>query len=89
VWFTGDNGPDGWADKAPDSFPMPGWQGGRSFAAIARFKGTYTSSWSHAGTSSYRKAPWYNARMELRVNDNAPGNGSGAFTCEVARWSWV
>ncbi len=38
VWFTGSNGPDGWADAPPGNFPMSGYAGGRSFAAIARFK---------------------------------------------------
>ena len=91
VWFTGDNGPDGWADAAPWTFPMPGSQGGRSFAAITRFKATtstHTTAWRHAGTSSYHDAP-YQSRMELRVNDNLPGNGNGAFTCTVAKWRLV
>jgi hypothetical protein len=89
VWFTGSNGPDGWSDAAPSHFPMPGYNGGRSFAAIARFKPTawyYSStSWQHAGTASAHRAP-FASRMELRVNDNAPGNGSGSFSCTVSRW---
>lgn len=92
VWFTGNNGPDGWANAAPSNFPMPGNSGGRSFAAIARFKPTtwYYSptAWQHAGTSSAHRAP-FDSRMDLRVNDNAPGNGSGAFTCNVSRWQLV
>jgi hypothetical protein len=92
VWFTGSNGPDGWADAAPFEFPMPYYRGGRSFAAIARFKTTgfypTASSWKHAGTSSAHTAP-FSSRMELRVNDNAPGNGSGSFTCTVSRWQLV
>jgi len=88
---SGDNGPDGWADAAPSSFPMPGWQGGRSFAAITRFKATtstHTTAWRHAGTSSYHDAP-FQSRMELRVNDNLPGNGNGSFTCTVEKWRLV
>ena len=91
VWLTGENGPDGWADAAPWTFPMSGWYGGRSFAAIARFKdttSTYTTAWRHAGTSSYHAVP-FQSRMELRVNDDRPGNGDHAFTCTVEKWRLV
>lgn len=87
-WGTGSNGPDGWADRAPSTYPMPGTSGGRSFAALLRFTDTgssYVSAWRHGGTSSYHVAP-YAARLEMRVNDDRPGNGSGAFSCTLDRF---
>jgi hypothetical protein len=91
VWLTGTNTADGWAGSAPSTFPMPGSAGGRSFAAIARFTtGGGTTAWSHVGTAGAMTAPgWGLSQVEVRVNDNAPGNGSGSFSCRFERWRLI
>ena len=91
VLFTFDNGPDGWADPAPNHFPQPGYKGGRSFSVIGQYRylnGTPASSYFHVGSDAMVPAPntWSTTYLTLRTNDDRPGNGSGSFTCTTERW---
>jgi len=75
VWFTEDNGPEGWNAAAPDNYPLPG---ARQYSLIGRVGG---QPWSYIGPYTrtfYNNSP-YPQYLYARVNDNAPGNGSGAF----------
>ena len=82
ILFTGWNGPTGWAGTvAPSSYPAPG---ARQYSLVGRFG---NGSYQYIGTASrtYRNTmPGYVQRVRFRVNDNAPGNGSGAFRVYVA-----
>jgi hypothetical protein len=76
VWFTGENGPEGWNAIAPWYYPLPG---ARQYSLIAGVSG---QSWSYVGSStrtfSNNSPDWRS--LYARTNDNTPGNGSGAFT---------
>jgi hypothetical protein len=75
VWFTGDNGPEGWTAAAPADYPLPG---ARQYSLIGRVSG---QTWSYIGPNTvtfYNNSP-YPQYLYARVNDNVAGNGSGAF----------
>lgn len=87
VWATGTNGPGGWnKTEHSTAFPLPGSNpfcllykivpGGTAFSQVP---------WRRLGTSlSFAAtAPSVTGALFFRTNDNVPGNGSGAFTCEV------
>jgi hypothetical protein len=77
VWLTGRNGPQGWmgwsANKdSPLSYAPP-------YSLLARLDGRYV----YIGTGRefiYRGAA---SKLFLRINDDTPGNGWGAFQCHV------
>jgi hypothetical protein len=77
VAFTGTNGPDGWdATDCDPKFPLPCVH---PFSLLYRANGPYVEggSWSqftHNGSATM---------LTLRINDDAPGNGSGSFTVTV------
>jgi hypothetical protein len=77
VAFTGTNGPDGWDSTDCDpKFPLPCVH---PFSLLYRANGPYVEggSWSqftHTGSATM---------LTLRINDDAPGNGSGSFTVTV------
>jgi hypothetical protein len=77
VWFTGTNGPDGWAGTSASSdYPLGGVS---RYSLIARIgNGSYRYVGS-ADRSFTNDKPGYVQRVRFRVNDNAPGNGNGAF----------
>lgn len=80
VWLTGRNGPNGWED----------WEGGRKFplpqahpyCLIGRFG---DAPFFFVGSDSGRMRFTGTAPMNLclGINDDAPGNGDGAFACTV------
>jgi hypothetical protein len=76
VWFTGENGPEGWNSTAPSGYPLPG---ARTYSLIGRVSG---QSWQYVGASArtFSNNTPYNQSLYARVNDNQPGNGSGAFS---------
>ncbi|GAA0906028.1 hypothetical protein Vau01_095320 [Virgisporangium aurantiacum] len=77
VWFTGENGPQGWTNTANDSrFPKPS---ARAYSLLSRSD----SSYRYVGTGIsflYTGAGTY---LYLRINDDRPGNGSGALDVNV------
>jgi hypothetical protein len=83
VWFTGENGPAGWNSYAPSGFPVPGV---RTYSLLGAFG---DEPYRYVGANNYT---FYNARpysrtVWARVNDNVPGNGSGAFTLQFCYWA--
>ncbi|WP_406073565.1 hypothetical protein [Micromonospora sp. NBC_01638] len=77
VWFTGENGPQGWTNMANDSkFPMTN---ARAFSLLAKTNGNYRS----VGTGTMFTYYGTGSPLYLRINDDKPGNGNGAFTADV------
>lgn len=77
VWLTGTNGPEGWHNIDDDpKFPLPGTH---PYCLL----GKLDSGYFYIG-QSYRvdKTP-DQGMLLLRINDDVPGNGSGAFQCLV------
>ncbi|MET0419835.1 MAG: hypothetical protein ABW022_27775 [Actinoplanes sp.] len=76
-WFIGENGPDGLANtSAPQSYPLPG---ASEYSLIARIG---NNPYQYVGTQVRRftnTMPGYVQRVRFRVNDDAPGNGTGMF----------
>lgn len=78
VWFTGLNGPQGWGNIDYSSkWPLPA---SHPYCLLGKLDGRYF----YLGTGWDRYYRGRNSRLFLRINDDAPGNGSGAFTCHVA-----
>ena len=82
VFFTGNNGPQGWnsIENGP-AFPLPG---SRPFSLI----GTLDAQNFYIGLSNATGPNAFNApkRLSLRTNDDVPGNGNGAFSCMIEKW---
>jgi hypothetical protein len=86
VWFTGENGPAGWrGSNAGNDFPLPG------SAPFSLMGNTAEDGYFYIGDGLRRT--YLNAtlgpgetRLYLRINDNSPGNGSGAFNVKIEVW---
>jgi hypothetical protein len=77
VWFTGSNGPDGWpGTSASSSYPLPG---APRYSLIARIGNNGYQYVGSSARSFTNDRPGYLQRVRFRVNDDAPGNGNGAF----------
>ncbi len=74
VWFTGENGPEGWNESAGSAYPLPG---ARKYSLLVGLGGRWTYVGSGALVTNTGTAT---ERLVFRTNDDAPGNGSGAFT---------
>jgi len=87
VWGTGQNGPEGWTDRIEQNpaFPMHGVPQAHPFALLGRFQG---SGYFYVGRGLSRRGftGATRQRLWLRINDNVPGNGTGAFQCRVQVW---
>ncbi|MBI2392807.1 MAG: hypothetical protein HYV09_24695 [Deltaproteobacteria bacterium] len=84
VWLTGENGPDGWPNYDGDpKFPL---RGSHPYALIGRLDGRYFYVGANLPTRFYTGR---GSRLMLRTNDDAPGNGSGAFHVRVQQWRRV
>jgi hypothetical protein len=83
VWFTGNNGPQGWNNRVADwKFPL---QGAPSYCLIGRFN----DNWFEVGRAYeqlYQPGPSGAASLTLMVNDDVHGNGDGAFRAQVEIW---
>lgn len=93
VWLAGWNGPDGWnnldsdpkfpLNRSPFNDRMCGHRKcSRPYSLIGVFGGE--PDYFYIGSSYdqiYRGDP--TRRLRLRINDDAPGNGEGAFTAHV------
>jgi hypothetical protein len=84
VVFTGANGPGGWHYRdSGRKFPLPG---GNPYSLLGRIAGRYFQ----IGSGLERIYTGAGAeRLFLRTNDDSPGNGAGAFTCNVELWRRV
>ena len=83
VWFTGENGPQGWNNIDPDlKFPLPG---SRPYSLLGRMAGRYF----YIGRGQDLFYRGRDSRLSLRTNDDRPGNGSGAFQCTIQQWRRV
>jgi hypothetical protein len=83
VWFTGRNGPQGWNNLADDpKFPMPN---AHPYALLAKLDDEYFEV-GRGVERTYRPATGGASRLYLRINDDTPGNGNGAFGCRVQLW---
>ena len=93
VLLTGNNGPGGWdALDTALKFPLPG---DHPFCLLYRLLPDGMPPDGHAvGAAPWRRLPAeigfvyqnsiaHNGRIEFRTNDDAPGNGNGAFSCRV------
>ena len=81
IWFTGNNGPQGWNTiENNSSFPLPG---SRPFSLIGRLNGLNFYIGTSNATAQNFSTP---QRLTLRTNDNVPGNGSGAFSSKSELW---
>lgn len=79
VWFTGNNGPDGWDSIENSSiFPLPG---SHPFSLLGRLGSRYF--FIGQGLQRAQTEIGVVRRLFLRINDDVPGNGNGAFTCQV------
>jgi hypothetical protein len=86
VWFTGENGPQGWVGwSAGGDSPLPG---SPPFGLLGK---TAEDGYFYIGQNLRRT--YQNAtlgpgetRLSLRINDNKPGNGSGAFNIRIQVW---
>jgi hypothetical protein len=77
VWFTGNNGPQGWTNIAGDAkFPSPS---SRAYSLLANVDGRY----QYVGTGTSFTYTGLGSPLHLRINDDTPGNGSGAFVVRV------
>ena len=88
VWGTGTNGPEGWIDRIErnPSFPMNSRPQAHPFALIGRFG---TEAYFYIGNKGVSRRAYARTTplpLMLRINDNSPSNGSGAFRCLVRVW---
>lgn len=88
VWFTGENGPEGWADVDHDpKFPLHEGPEAHPFCLLGKlgaegryfYVGNLTRKWRHSAQET--------CRLLLRTNDDMPGNGRGKFNCRIRLWS--
>jgi hypothetical protein len=77
VWFTGNNGPKGWNDiDNNDKFPMPA-------AHPYGLLGLLDNGYFFVGDYHRDDKADDQGTLFLRINDDVPGNGNGAFQCLV------
>lgn len=86
VWFTGSNGPNGWAGySASNDSPLPGVA---PFSLLG-----YTAEDRYFLIGSGLRRTYQNAslgpgrtRLSFEINDNTHGNGSGSFQIHLQVW---
>jgi hypothetical protein len=80
VWFTGNNGPDGWTNVDNDpKFPLPG---SHPYCLLGRLdNGPFFVGSTHRIDSAGDQGELF-----LEINDDVHGNGNGAFTCLVQQY---
>lgn len=77
VWFTGLNGPRGWNNVETDpKFPLPNTH---PYCLLAKLDAGYF----YIGDNYRIDQAATGGKLFLRINDDVPGNGSGAFTCHI------
>jgi hypothetical protein len=87
VWFTGENGPEGWVTRieTKPSSPMHNTPDAHPFALIGRLG---NEPWLYIGKALSRRSfgGAQPRRLQLWINDDTPGNGSGQFRCHIQVW---
>lgn len=80
-WFTASNDPEGWDSIANNpNYPLPS---ARQYCLL----GKLGSGYFYVGRSNNTMADLTQTqRLFLRINDDVPGNGNGAFTCRIQVW---
>jgi hypothetical protein len=80
VWFTGNNGPEGWnwIDNDP-KFPL---KGSHPFCLIGRLD----SGPFFIGSDRRLDQTPDQGTLFLEINDDVHGNGNGAFHCQVQHY---
>jgi hypothetical protein len=87
VWFTRENGPEGWTDRLETNPRSPLHSGPQAhpFSLLGCFTG---EPYFYIGTGLSRRR--YESpvprQLLLRINDDTPANGSGTFRCRVQQW---
>jgi hypothetical protein len=77
VWFTGNNGPKGWNNIDNDpKFPLPS---SHPYGLLGKLDNGYF----YVGDFRRDDRLGDQGTLFLRVNDDVPGNGTGAFQCLV------
>ncbi|HEV2580959.1 MAG TPA: hypothetical protein VGT44_08910 [Ktedonobacteraceae bacterium] len=77
VWLTGMNGPNGWNNLDPDpKFPLPGTH---PYSLLGKLDNGYF----FVGGYDRIDQTADQGELFLRINDDKPANGSGAFECLV------
>jgi hypothetical protein len=87
VAFTGLNGPEGWTDRIETNpnAPLHNTPDARPFSLLGKFEG---EGYFYVG-HGFRRRTFNRSsqrRLFLRINDNTPRNGSGAFQCLIQVW---
>ena len=77
VWFTGNNGPRGWNNISNDpKFKLPS---SHPYCLL----GKLDTGYFYVGDYNRIDNAPDQGELFLRINDDLPGNGSGAFQCLV------
>jgi hypothetical protein len=77
VWFTGNNGPKGWNNVDNDpKYPLPA---SHPYGLL----GKLDTGYFYVGDYSRYDQALDQGTLFLRINDDVPGNGNGAFQCLV------
>jgi hypothetical protein len=77
VWFTGNNGPRGWNNLDNDpKFKLPG---SHPYCLLGKLDTGYFYVGDHMRIDGADDQ----GELFLRINDDVPGNGSGAFSCDI------
>jgi hypothetical protein len=80
VWFTGNNGPDGWNNVDNDlKFPLPG---SHPYCLL----GVLDTGPFFVGSTHRIDSAGDQGELFLEINDDVHGNGNGAFTCLVQQY---
>jgi len=80
VLLTGNNGPRGWNNVDGDpKFPLPGTH---PYCLL----GKVGTQYFYIGDGAQVQHAIANGRLLLRINDDTPGNGSGAFEVKIRVW---
>jgi hypothetical protein len=88
VFGWGETGPEGaaWLDH-DKKFPLNRGQFARPYALIGFVRGNGDSPPFYVGNRYGPTRPPRAGRLYLRTNDDAPGNGDGAFTATIHVWN--
>lgn len=79
VWFTGNNGPGGWNSIDNDmKFPLPG---SHPYCLLGKL-----DTYFYVGPSYRLDNATDAGELFLRINDDVPGNGNGAFQCLIQQY---
>jgi hypothetical protein len=80
VWFTGENGPQGWDWR--DSNPKFLLPGAHPFMLL----GLLDNGYFEIGRSMRLDETANQGLLRLEINDDVHGNGSGAFQCTIQHY---